>query len=255
MLDNMAMTAGHESIVSWQPHGMSFRVHLPEVFASTVMPRYFTKQTKYKSFLRQLHIYGFHRIAKGRDRGAYCHDKFIRNKKSMSLQMSRQKIKGTKSSNPTNRYADGSQPDFYSLVTTIKNVDNDQYEGRRTLASGLQFNPRMLHACTTSTEKKKKGFYMHGPGTVFTDGSIQHNPDEEQEKPSLLNSAVLLNLKVEGAVPSPASHRTINGCEDIIDLAVDWLEQHGAGEHNFDGDEGLFFGKRFFHVAESEQQC
>ena len=52
------------------PHGMAFWVQVFNVFASTMLPLYF-KETKCKSFLRQIHIYGLHRIGKGRDRGAY----------------------------------------------------------------------------------------------------------------------------------------------------------------------------------------
>ena len=52
------------------PHGMAFWVQVFDVFASTMLPLYF-KETKCKSFLRQIHIYGLHRIGKGRDRGAY----------------------------------------------------------------------------------------------------------------------------------------------------------------------------------------
>jgi hypothetical protein len=259
MLEDMATTVGHESIVSWQPHGMSFRVHLPEVFASTVMPRYFMTQTKYKSFLRQLHIYGFHRIGKGRDRGAYFHSMFIRNKKSMSLQMTRQKIKGKdSSSNSTNQYTAGDNPDFYSLVRTI-NVDTRQYQDRRSLTSGLQSDPRMVHACTT-TEESKKGFYLHGLATACTiagsidhhTGSIDHRPDDE-EKPSLVNTAFLLNQAITcavDAISSPSNQRI--GSKAIIDLAIDWLELHEGDERDHDGGEGFFAGKRFFHVAESE---
>jgi hypothetical protein len=261
MLEDMATTVGHESIVSWQPHGMSFRVHLPKLFASTVMPRYFMKQTKYKSFLRQLHIYGFHRIAKGKDKGAYFHDKFIRNKKAMSLQMTRQKIKGkTSSSNPTNHYAAGGEhPDFYSLETTI-NVDNDQYQDRRIFTSDIQFDPRILQACAT-TEEKKKGFQLLcGPATLCTDtgsidhrtGSIDHHDDDE-EKTSLFMRTSLFNQEAAGvAVPSPASYQRNSGNETKIDLAVEWLELRRGNENNrHSGHEELFFGKRFFHVAET----
>jgi hypothetical protein len=269
MLEDMATTVGHESIVSWQPHGEAFRVHLPEVFASTVMPRYFTKQTKYKSFVRQLHMYGFHRICEGRDKGAYFHSMFIRNKKSMSLQMTRQKLKGKDSScNPTNRYAAGDHPDFYSLVRTI-NVDTRQYQDRRSLTNGIQSDPRMLHAYAT-TEKKKKEFYLlHDPAAVctdtcsidhHTDGSIGHHrdddDDEEEENASLLMTTrtSLFNQEAAGvAVPSPALYQRNSGSETIIDLAVEWLGLRGGNESNrhSTGHDGLFFGKRFFHVAET----
>ena len=82
-----------QHIVSWMPHGKAFRVHKTHEFARTIMPRYF-KQTQYKSFQRQLHIYGFHRITQGVDKGAYYHDMFIKGKKAASLRMTRRKIKG-----------------------------------------------------------------------------------------------------------------------------------------------------------------
>jgi hypothetical protein len=225
------------------------------------MPRYFMKQTKYKSFLRQLHLYGFHRIAKGRDRGAYIHSMFIRNKKSMSLRMTRQKIKGkTSSSKPTNHYAAGDHPDFYSLVRTV-DVENAQYQHRHNLTGALQSDPRMVQACTI-TEESKEGFYFHGLATAFTitggidnhTGSIDPHADDK-EKPSLvLKRAFLLNEEITTcpakAFPSPSNQRV--GSEDIIDLAVDWLELHEGDEHDHDGGDGFFAGKRFFHVAESE---
>jgi hypothetical protein len=208
MLEEMA-TVGEESIVSWQPHGRAFRVHLPDVFARNVMPRYFKKQTKYKSFLRQLHIYGFHRICKGMDRGAYYHDMFIRNKKSMSLRMS------------------------------------------------------CLQAYTTIKERK----------TACSSG---HHPAEEEP---LINSARLFNQEVSDG-PSPP-HRLIGS--DIIGLG-DWMNQaeptllrdeehaspyyecdsrvsekgheasailYGVKNHQKQGDEGFFAGKRFFYVVET----
>jgi hypothetical protein len=92
MLEAMA-TNGSQHVVSWQPHGKAFRVHQPEVFARTIMTEYF-KQTKYKSFQRQLNLYGFIRVNKGMDKGAYYHSLFIQNKKPMSLRMIREKVKG-----------------------------------------------------------------------------------------------------------------------------------------------------------------
>ena len=47
MLDRSAKES-NEDIVSWVDDGNAFRVHMPDVFVDTVMPRFF-KQTKYKS--------------------------------------------------------------------------------------------------------------------------------------------------------------------------------------------------------------
>lgn len=51
---NTAHEDGLESIVSWLPGGNGFKVHKIQQFVATVLPRFFTKQTKYKSFQRQL---------------------------------------------------------------------------------------------------------------------------------------------------------------------------------------------------------
>jgi hypothetical protein len=107
-----AMRTDNQDIVSWQPHGKAFRVHKPREFAIRIMPRHF-KQTQYKSFQRQLHIYGFHRITTGkgkRDNGAYYHEMFIQGEKPLSLRMGRQKIKGP-DAYETHGHPD---PDFYA---------------------------------------------------------------------------------------------------------------------------------------------
>lgn len=52
---------GNTSIVSWHPDGRCFRIHEPEEFVEQILPRYF-KKSKYRSFQRQLNLYGFHRI-------------------------------------------------------------------------------------------------------------------------------------------------------------------------------------------------
>jgi hypothetical protein len=115
MLEDMA-NSNSQNVVSWQPHGKAFRVHQPEVFARTIMGRYFN-QTQYKSFQRQLHIYGFRRIKKGKDMGGYYHSLFSRNKISMSLRMTREKIKGAAANK--NHGHEIEAPDFYKEEMVI----------------------------------------------------------------------------------------------------------------------------------------
>jgi hypothetical protein len=94
ILDDAEKDEGFQSIISWLPdHKDAFRVHNPADFIDLVMPKYF-KQTKYKSFQRQLNIWGFCRITSGRDKGGYVHPCFIRGKPSLCRQMVRRKIKG-----------------------------------------------------------------------------------------------------------------------------------------------------------------
>ena len=76
-----------------------------------IMPAHF-KQTKWASFQRQLNLYGFRRLTKGPDAGAYYHELFLRDRYFLALRIVRFKLKGTwikGASNPDE------EPDFYSM--------------------------------------------------------------------------------------------------------------------------------------------
>lgn len=68
---------GHEDIVSWNKGGTGFTVHNKELFTKQIIPMYFN-QTKYKSFQRQLSLYGFQRITGGANKGLRYHEKLRR---------------------------------------------------------------------------------------------------------------------------------------------------------------------------------
>ena len=61
MLEDAA-DSSFEHIVSWLPDGKSFVVHDKNAFVSQIMPVYFGKQNRWKSFLRQLNLYSIRRI-------------------------------------------------------------------------------------------------------------------------------------------------------------------------------------------------
>ena len=120
MLLEEASIQENESIVSWRANGKAFRVNDTDEFDRTILRRYF-RQSKYKSFLRQLHIYGFNRIVKGKDKGSYYHELFVRHQPNLCMGMVRQKVKGNRQSvssiktNPT-----------MSMTTGPKAVAQDQ---------------------------------------------------------------------------------------------------------------------------------
>ena len=60
ILDEMHK-AGDRSIICWQPDGRHFQVINPTLLMQKVVPKFF-KQKTFKSFQRQLHIYGFQRV-------------------------------------------------------------------------------------------------------------------------------------------------------------------------------------------------
>mmetsp|Transcript_3222 Transcript_3222/g.6681 ORF Transcript_3222/g.6681 Transcript_3222/m.6681 type:complete len:373 (+) Transcript_3222:130-1248(+) len=102
----------NEKIVSWMPHGRSWRVHKRNEFESDVLPQCF-RHSRFPSFLRQVNNWGFKRITQGRDKNAYYHECFLRGIPHLTGKMKRidrssRKI-GRKRSDPEN------EPNFYKL--------------------------------------------------------------------------------------------------------------------------------------------
>ena len=64
-----AVEHGYDDVVSWSPCGTTFKIHHRDAFVSDVLPRFF-KLSKYKSFSRQLNLWGYTCIESGPQRGA-----------------------------------------------------------------------------------------------------------------------------------------------------------------------------------------
>jgi hypothetical protein len=84
---------GNAHIVSWQPHGRCFAVHQPELFKE-LLPRYFSL-SKVSSFQRQLNLYDFTRLTRGKDKGGYYNEFFLRGRAHLLSKIQRIKVKGT----------------------------------------------------------------------------------------------------------------------------------------------------------------
>jgi len=91
--------------ITWDNHGRSFRVLNSKVFEQEVLSQHF-KCTKMKSCVRQLNLYKFMRVRKGKDQGSYYHPHFLRGCPQMAEQIRRSSKKNDE---------DNSVPDFYSL--------------------------------------------------------------------------------------------------------------------------------------------
>jgi len=75
-----------DDIVSWNERGDGFKVHDVKRFTNEIIGKYFN-QSKYKSFQRQLSLYGFERCTEGRDKGLRFHEKLRKNNKMLCRQM------------------------------------------------------------------------------------------------------------------------------------------------------------------------
>lgn len=92
MLEN-AERDGYSHIISWMPDGKSFKIHVDptsscekskedEEAIVAILKKTFN-QTRYKSFLRQIQLYGFQRVYKGPQKGECSHELFVRGQRDL----------------------------------------------------------------------------------------------------------------------------------------------------------------------------
>jgi hypothetical protein len=100
-------------------------VHKPKEFEQFIMKSYFQKQNHYKSFLRQLNIYGFERVVTKRNdptgtpNGAYGHPLFVRGKPDLCFLMDRPKARKSLICN-TKESIDGRHGMHFSLLSSMQ---------------------------------------------------------------------------------------------------------------------------------------
>lgn len=86
-----AQKSGQDDIVSFLPNGKVFKIHKPDKFVSNIMPKYFAAG-RLNTFMKQLNLYGFHRITEGNDKGAYYHPRFVRGRRFLCSKIRRKRI-------------------------------------------------------------------------------------------------------------------------------------------------------------------
>lgn len=95
-------------IVSWMPHGRSWKVHKQQAFEALVLPQFFD-HSRFSSFVRQANGWGFRRfLSRGADQNTYFHERFLRGKPHLLRNMKR----------PTTRKAHMSpnmEPNFFKI--------------------------------------------------------------------------------------------------------------------------------------------
>jgi len=82
---------GFDNIVSWCSDGKSFKIHNQIAFEQRIMPLYFSGMSSYKSFRRQLNLYGIYK-----HRHAYSREFLARGHRHLCDLIGRKKHKTTK---------------------------------------------------------------------------------------------------------------------------------------------------------------
>jgi len=157
----IAESKGISHIISWQPHGRSFRVHCPHQFIEHIMPKVF-RQSKWASFQRQLNLYEFTRISNGPDKRSYYHFSFLRGRQKLAASITRTPVKGgikLRTSNKRN-------PNLYSLPPVFD--ENDLVTTTTTAASKATFT-NVLPA--VQLQQVVSHQYRGGGATTMTDAT------------------------------------------------------------------------------------
>ena len=96
--------SSNDDVIGWLPHGQGFLIFQKRRFAAEIMPKYF-KQSKFTSFTRKLNRWGFTRISRGLETGAYYHPGFKKGNLRLCLQMTCQSLKGPGSAGTASKAA------------------------------------------------------------------------------------------------------------------------------------------------------
>lgn len=75
-------------VITWMPHGRSWKVLKPKIFETAVLPVFF-ESDNYHSFNRVINAWSFRRKSSGPDRGSYFHELFLRGKPHLQKYMRR----------------------------------------------------------------------------------------------------------------------------------------------------------------------
>lgn len=134
---------GGSSNVTWLSHGRAFRILDEREFMRVNVPMYF-KQTKIRSFYRQLNLWGYKRLMDGVDAGAWYNEFFLKGNPQEMHKMLRIKIKGK--SGKISHLRDLSylkEPDFYSMpsLPSVINTAGKGVMGRRVSVESISNEP------------------------------------------------------------------------------------------------------------------
>mmetsp|Transcript_9250 Transcript_9250/g.20425 ORF Transcript_9250/g.20425 Transcript_9250/m.20425 type:complete len:363 (-) Transcript_9250:1199-2287(-) len=157
------------AIIVWLPHGRSFIIRNPKTLVAEVLPRFFSS-SNLQSFTRQLNLWGFKRITKGRDAGAYYHELFLRGKSKLCHRMKRR----TKSKGPfTKLYQNpDKEPNFY-LISEQMPLPTFNYDSNP---------PPLPEKSLTPSKRGRKPGSKSKTNEKANTGSSSNDDDEKKEK-------------------------------------------------------------------------
>ena len=217
---------GHEEVISWTSNGRAFNVNNSDLLVM-LLPRFFG-QTKYASFQRQLHLWSFEKVREGPNRGSMAHPFFIRGRKSILQNMSRESFKR------------------HSLDSTSKSASQEKLTDKTSSSTNkLIGTPNWSVNKVTSTDEtnKKSAIVSHLKEHLIVKRS--YVPD---------CSSILSDNSLLGKIHYKTALHTILDCEPIVDCNFEPFEaQQEKSEIVEDADILMEFEGKHFYCVDSDQ--
>jgi hypothetical protein len=255
-----AQAMGFEDIVSWCCGGKAFKVHNRKEFFNFISPQYF-QQTKYKSFLRQLNLYGFERVSRGPHLGLCSHKSFIQGKPMLcsKIQRSHQLRRASSGSILISKAASATEKKDHSVSSGNEcssggGEQDDEDSFSTTSEGGSDFNLLSLPAeeqeppDETSSSTIERGIELFEGKTLFPvgtsvlekkeeiiassspPGSSGGTPSPTTNHKKAEDEHFLADIQAEAAPPKRADKNSRNDCFPwkMYDLLED-MDAEGLG--------------------------
>lgn len=150
---NMVNDKSNDKYIEWLPDGQSFRVVNREQFEKVVLPKYF-KHSNFSSFVRQLNMYGWHKVQdvtagamqSGEEMWQFKSPNFVRGREDLLDNIVRNK--GSKGS-------DDEEDDFSKLFDELELIKANQRSIANDLNRIRKDNDLLWRECYQSRERHK----------------------------------------------------------------------------------------------------
>lgn len=252
-----AESKGFSDIVSWVPTENGFKVHKTKDFDEEIMPKYFDK-TKYKSFQRQLNMWGFDRVGSGTFKGAYLHPYFIRGKPEQCHFMERTKIKGIYSKKLRKNNLDplgGGSNHSYGSVSN-HSVSNQSLGGGsdHNYLGGGSFHSTSPSMVSSSSNNNAVSDNVYASLEAARNANVQRMADLERQKEEVQRK---LAIVMTSSSSSSSSTRMVTP-HGSLHSRNEQQESSNEDDDCFqplpldEGDSVLFGGRNFFFVEDGK---
>jgi HSF-type DNA-binding/PHD-finger len=204
MLEDCTFDDELSHIVSWEPHGLSFKVHDREGF-ERILPRWFKE--KYESFRCLLEQWGFIKLSRGKNRSCWYQVNFAHGRKSRLQSISKDDfIKGM-----PEYLSPREEPDLYRMETAETSISNKKNRLRtlRDHSSSTTANSDHYSAANSSASKSSSlKRSREGDDSSLASAAVGPPPSKKEKK-----TKKPAQKAPPSSMPPPPSKSNGGGCK------------------------------------------